>query len=72
MINHIADYCKNIDALTKVAKMTDGYSCSDLTNLAKDAAMAPLREIPTAHLVTIKPEDMRQIGLKVTKMFAFV
>ena len=52
--------------------MTDGYSCSDLTNLAKDAAMAPLREIPTAQLVTIKPEDMRQIGLKVTKMFDFV
>jgi len=50
--------------LDKVAKMTDGYSCSDLTNLAKDAAMAPLREIPTAQLVTIKPEDMRQIGLK--------
>lgn len=50
--------------LDKVAKMTDGYSCSDLTNLAKDAAMAPLREISTAQLVTIKPEEMRQIGLK--------
>ena len=31
--------------LDKLAKITDGYSCSDITNLAKDAAMAPLREM---------------------------
>lgn len=29
--------------LTQVAKMTEGYSGSDLTGLAKDAALAPIR-----------------------------
>lgn len=31
------------DALTRLAQCTDGYSGSDLTNLAKDAALEPIR-----------------------------
>jgi len=31
--------------LTRVAHQTDGYSGSDLTNLAKDAAMGPVRDL---------------------------
>lgn len=29
--------------LNKIAELTDGYSGSDLTNLAKDAALGPIR-----------------------------
>lgn len=50
--------------MEKVASMTQGYTCSDLTNLARDAAMAPLREISTAELTKIQPENMRKIGIR--------
>ena len=33
------------DVTEKLSRLTDGYSNSDITNLAKDAAMAPLREM---------------------------
>lgn len=33
----------NCDQLRKLAEMTDGYSGSDLTALAKDAALGPIR-----------------------------
>ena len=29
--------------LNKIAELTEGYSGSDLTNLAKDAALGPIR-----------------------------
>jgi len=33
--------------LKRLAKMTENYSGSDLTQLAKEAALAPLRELTT-------------------------
>lgn len=50
--------------ISKVVSMTEGYTCSDLSNLAKDAALAPVREISTAQLATIQPQDIRNIQLQ--------
>lgn len=33
------------EQIDKIASMTDGYSCADMTSLLKEAAMVPLREI---------------------------
>ena len=52
--------------ISRVVAMTEGYTCSDLTNLARDAALAPVREISTAQLATIKPQDIRHIQLQVS------
>jgi len=50
--------------ISKVVSMTEGYTCSDLTNLARDAALAPVREISTTKLATIDPKDIRNIQLQ--------
>ncbi|RXG68025.1 Spastin [Armadillidium vulgare] len=49
---------KELDAL---AKLTQGYSGSDLTALAKDAALAPIRELNPDELVSCNPSDVRGI-----------
>ena len=49
------------DFLT-IARLTDGYSGSDLTSLAKDAAMEPLRELGEA-LISANPATIRGIAL---------
>jgi len=50
--------------VSRVVAMTEGYTCSDLTNLARDAALAPVREVSTAQLATIQPQDIRNIQLQ--------
>ncbi|XP_026480541.1 spastin isoform X2 [Ctenocephalides felis] len=52
------------DQLRRLAEMTDGYSGSDLTALAKDAALGPIREYLQENLNTIvkraiQPADSR-------------
>ena len=49
--------------LSKVAALTGGYSCSDLTNLARDAAMGPIREIPSTRMLEVKKGDIRSVNL---------
>ena len=41
--------------------MTEGYSAADLTNLAKDAAMGPIREVTPEKLRNIDPSQLRPI-----------
>ncbi|KAF5100875.1 hypothetical protein D0Z03_000727 [Geotrichum reessii] len=47
----------------QLVRMTDGFSGSDLTALAKDAAMGPLRELGEA-LLTTPTEQIRPIGVQ--------
>ena len=44
-----------------VAKQTAGYSCSDITNLAREAALSPLRDCP--EIKEVKVQDIRPISV---------
>lgn len=50
--------------ISKVVTLTEGYTCSDISNLARDAALAPVRECSTVELATIRPQDIRHIQLQ--------
>ncbi|XP_068236721.1 spastin-like isoform X2 [Palaemon carinicauda] len=47
-----------------LASLTDGYSGSDLTSLAKDAALAPIRELKPEQVVSCDLADVRGISLE--------
>ncbi|XP_064402976.1 spastin-like isoform X2 [Halichondria panicea] len=51
------------DQLNKLASMTDGYSGSDLTALAKDASLGPIRELDFNALKSVPANQVRPIGL---------
>lgn len=48
--------------LKQLVNLTDGYSGSDITALAKDAAMGPLRSLGEK-LLHMSPDDIRPIGM---------
>ena len=48
---------------TRLASMTEGYSCSDLANLTREAAMGPVRQMKPEALVSATPEGVRAITL---------
>uniref|UniRef100_A0A8C4T2P0 Spastin n=2 Tax=Erpetoichthys calabaricus TaxID=27687 RepID=A0A8C4T2P0_ERPCA len=47
--------------LEELARMTDGYSGSDLTALAKDAALGPIRELKPEQVKNMSANEMRNI-----------
>ncbi|XP_061087025.1 spastin isoform X2 [Conger conger] len=47
--------------LAKLARMTEGYSGSDLTSLAKDAALGPIRELKPEQVKKMTANEMRNI-----------
>ncbi|KAF7253363.1 Spastin, partial [Varanus komodoensis] len=49
--------------LAQLARMTEGYSGSDLTALAKDAALGPIRELKPEQVKNISASEMRNIRL---------
>uniref|UniRef100_A0A8C5T516 Spastin n=1 Tax=Malurus cyaneus samueli TaxID=2593467 RepID=A0A8C5T516_9PASS len=49
--------------LVQLARMTDGYSGSDLTALAKDAALGPIRELKPEQVKNMSASEMRNIKL---------
>ncbi|XP_034486903.1 spastin isoform X1 [Drosophila innubila] len=52
------------EALQRLAKITDGYSGSDLTALAKDAALEPIRELNVEQVKCLDISAMRPITEK--------
>mmetsp|Transcript_23082 Transcript_23082/g.52064 ORF Transcript_23082/g.52064 Transcript_23082/m.52064 type:complete len:362 (+) Transcript_23082:674-1759(+) len=50
--------------MTQLGQLTDGYSCSDIVDLSKEAAMAPVRDIVQRNgpgLVKLTPENLRPL-----------
>ncbi|KAF3708399.1 Spastin [Channa argus] len=50
--------------LSYLAKATEGYSGSDLTSLAKDAALGPIRELGPNQVRSMAVNEMRNIKMK--------
>ena len=46
-----------------MATLTEGYSCSDLVSLCKEASFGPLRELGDEEIIKIKQEDIRPISM---------
>lgn len=53
----------NDKELWKIAQITENYSSSDLTNLAKDAAMGPLRSLDRETFQSISSSEVRKLQL---------
>ncbi|XP_064173237.1 spastin-like isoform X1 [Anguilla rostrata] len=49
--------------LAHLAKLTEGYSGSDLTSLAKDAALGPIRELRPEQVKNMAANEVRNIKL---------
>ena len=49
--------------MNKLVELTDGFSGSDITALAKDAAMGPLRSLGEA-LLSMSMDEIRPIELQ--------
>ncbi|XP_075453205.1 spastin isoform X2 [Ascaphus truei] len=47
--------------LTQLARMADGYSGSDITALAKDAALGPIRELKPEQVKNMSASEVRNI-----------
>ncbi|XP_003744537.1 spastin [Galendromus occidentalis] len=58
----VSSYLSDED-LHILAQWTEGYSGSDLTNLAKDAALAPLRDFEPEQLRSLDLHHVREISL---------
>ncbi|XP_030754491.1 spastin isoform X2 [Sitophilus oryzae] len=50
--------------LKRLATLTEGYSASDLTALAKDAALGPIRELQPEQVKQLDPSAIRSITMK--------
>nr|CAD7572144.1 unnamed protein product [Timema californicum] len=50
--------------LERLARLTDGYSGSDLTSLAKDAALGPIRELNPEQVRCLDPGNVRNINFQ--------
>ena len=54
----------NDEDYSKIAGMTEGFSGSDLTDLAKAAAICPVRELTEEEVKSVDPASIRAIGVK--------
>ncbi|KAG9344266.1 hypothetical protein JZ751_010935 [Albula glossodonta] len=53
----------NHQELAHLAKLTEGYSGSDLTSLAKDAALGPIRELKPEQVKNMAANEVRNIRI---------
>lgn len=53
-----------VKELDDLAKLTEGYSGSDLTALAKDAALGPIRELNPVQVRSMDISKVRSISFK--------
>ena len=52
----------NLSDFQKLVQLTDGYSASDLTALAREASLGPIRDLG-ARFLTINQSDIRPISM---------
>ena len=55
--------CGNVLFKLQVAQLTAGFSGSDLTSLAKDAAYGPIRELKMEEVKSLDPVELRKIDM---------
>ena len=53
----------SIHEVHQVAQLTAGFSGSDLTSLAKDAAYGPIRELKMEEVKSLDPVELRKIDM---------
>lgn len=49
------------DEVSDIARLSEGYSGADMTNLCKEASMGPIRSIPFDELQNIQQDDVRGV-----------
>ncbi len=60
-----ANFSLSDEEMTTLTEITEGYSCADLNQVVKEAAMIPLREIPPEQLMDMENTTaMRPISLE--------
>eukprot|EP00747_Dinoflagellata_sp_TGD_P022788 gnl/TRDRNA2_/TRDRNA2_129333_c2_seq1.p1 gnl/TRDRNA2_/TRDRNA2_129333_c2~~gnl/TRDRNA2_/TRDRNA2_129333_c2_seq1.p1 ORF type:complete len:173 (+),score=33.25 gnl/TRDRNA2_/TRDRNA2_129333_c2_seq1:2-520(+) len=47
----------------RLSELTEGYSCSDLSAVVREAAMGPVRGLPAEELVAATPQTVRSISM---------
>lgn len=55
-------HCISDSDIAKFAKKVDLYSASDLTNLVKEAAMGPMRDLNSNQMMTVSKYNIRAIN----------
>ena len=53
----------SIHEVHQVAQLTAGFSGSDLTSLARDAAYGPIRELKMEEVKSLDPVELRKIDM---------
>ena len=50
--------------INEIAKLADGYSGADMSNLCKEASMGPIRSVPFSQMENISADDIRKISVQ--------